>query len=79
MSGRNLLGSFRSFRTGSSKSLMGDEKKEEQTNVQQMDFVEPTIAEADDDILTQVQKEAWYTVRTVLRPDMSDTLVDGAN
>lgn len=51
---------FQSFRTssvGSSRSVLEEEKK----TVEQMDFVEP-IAEADDDILTQVQEEKWYRV-----------------
>jgi hypothetical protein len=37
---------------------VGGEKKK---TVEQMDYVAPT-ADADDDILTQVQQEAWYKV-----------------
>lgn len=48
---------FQSFRSLSSRSNVGGEKK----SVEQMDFVAPT-AEADDDILTQVQQEEWYKV-----------------
>jgi hypothetical protein len=39
----------------------GADSKKTLKSVEQMDYVAPT-AEADDDILTQVQQETWYKV-----------------